>query len=145
MSYARERSVDHPSRGTGPALRTRSAVTNGKRLHVDRPGDTRWARRFRDVLGAILSDLGGVDGLSEGQRQLARRCALICIECERMEGQVAGGVEIDLETYGQLTDRLGRALQRLGLKRQPRDVTPTLDGYLRSKSNGCDLKAEEEA
>ena len=36
-----------------------SAVTNGKRLHVVAPGDTRWARRFRDILGQIIADLGG--------------------------------------------------------------------------------------
>jgi hypothetical protein len=63
----------------------RSAVTNGKRLHVEAPGDGAWSRRFRDVLSEILSDLGH-DGLSEGQRQLARRCATIAIACERMEG-----------------------------------------------------------
>ena len=32
--------------------------------------------------------------------------------------------------YGMLTDRLGHAFHRLGLKRQPRDVTPTLSEYL---------------
>jgi len=101
-------------------------VSNGKRLHVVQPGDTAWARRFRDVLAEITSDLGGADLLSEGQRQLARRCATIAIACEKIEGEAAAGAEIDLETYGKLTDRLGRALQRLGLKRQPRDVTPTL-------------------
>jgi hypothetical protein len=99
----------------------RSAVTNGKRLHVVRPGDTAWARRFRDVLVEILSDLGH-DGLSEGQRQLARRCATIAIACERMEGEAAAGNEIDLDVYGTLTDRLGRTFQRLGLKRQARTV-----------------------
>jgi hypothetical protein len=31
--------------------------------------------------------------------------------------------------YGMLTDRLGRAFHRLELKRQPRDVTPTLSEY----------------
>jgi hypothetical protein len=97
-------------------------VTNGKRLHVVRPGDTAWARRFRDVLAEITSDLGGADLLSEGQRQLARRAATISIACERLEGDAAAGAAIDLETYGKLTDRLGRTFQRLGLKRQPRDV-----------------------
>lgn len=96
----------------------RSAVTNGKRLHVVRPGDTAWARRFRDVLHEILSDITGPEGISEGQRQLARRAATICIACERMEGEVAAGGEINLEAYGQMTDRLGRAFYRLGLKRQ---------------------------
>src|SRR5262245_14101316 len=110
-----------------PPSRHRSAVTNGKRLHVVQPGDTAWARRFRDVLAEIISDLGGHDGgLSEGQRRLARRCATIAIACERMEGEAAAGAAINLEEYGRLTDRLGRALQRIGLKRVPRDGTPSL-------------------
>jgi hypothetical protein len=110
-----------------------SAVTNGKRLHVVRPGDTAWARRFRDVLAQIIGDLGGADLLSEGQRQLARRCATISIQCEKMEGEAAAGNDIDLEQYGRLTDRLGRGFQRLGLKRQQRDVTPTLEEYVAAK------------
>jgi hypothetical protein len=58
-----------------PTLKAqRSAVTNGKRLHVVSPGDTAWSRRFRDMLSEIISDLGH-DGLSEGQRQVARRAA----------------------------------------------------------------------
>jgi hypothetical protein len=102
----------------------RSAVTNGARLHVAKIGDAKWARRFRDILAEILSDLGGPDsGLSEAQRQLARRCATIAIACERLEGEAAAGNEINLEVYGTLTDRLGRCFQRLGLKRQARDVT----------------------
>jgi hypothetical protein len=48
-----------------------------------------------------------------------------------MEGEAAAGNEIDLEQYGTLTDRLGRCFQRLGLRRQPRDVTPTLSDLLR--------------
>ena len=108
----------------------RSAVTNGKRLHVVSPGDTKWARRWRDVLAEIISDLSGPEGLSEGQRQLARRCATIAIACERMEGEAAQGNEIDLDAYGTLTDRLGRALQRLGLERRAKDIGPTLGDLL---------------
>jgi hypothetical protein len=121
------RPVSGPTRSASdrPARRDqRSAVTNGKRLFVVRPGDTAWHRRFRDILCEIISDLGGADaGLSEGQRQLARRCATIAIACEKMEGEAAAGNNIDLETYGQLVDRLGRAFQRLSLRRRPRDVT----------------------
>src|SRR5262245_1537458 len=114
------------------APKARSAVTNGRRLHVVRPGDTAWARRFRDVLAEIVSDLGGADVLSEGQRQLARRAATISIMCERLEGAGAAGHDIDLDTYGTLTDRLGRCLQRLGLERRSRDVTPSLGDLLRA-------------
>jgi hypothetical protein len=102
----------------------RSRVTNGKRLFVEADGRGPWARRWRDVLAEITSDLGGPDLLSEAQRQLIKRAATLCIMCERMEGQAAEGTEIDLEIFGTLTDRLGRTLQRLGLRRVPRDVTP---------------------
>ena len=40
------------------------------------------------------------------------------------------GERIDLDLFGKLTDRLGRVLQRLGIKRTPRDVTPTVDEYI---------------
>jgi hypothetical protein len=120
---------------TGPvglSPRSRSAVTNGKRLHVVAPPDNKWQRRFRDVLAEIISDLGR-EGLSEGQRQLARRCATIAIACERMEGEAAAGNPIDLDAYGTLTDRLGRAFQRLGLKRRAKDVGDlTLGDLLRA-------------
>jgi hypothetical protein len=51
-------------------------MTNGSRLFMDETIDyrSREARRFRDILSEILSDLG-TDGLSEGQRQLTPRRA----------------------------------------------------------------------
>jgi hypothetical protein len=36
----------------------------------------------------------------------------------------------DLAAYGALTSHLARTFNLLGLKRQPRDVTPTLRDYL---------------
>lgn len=110
--------------------RGRSRVTNGKTPFVEADGRGPWARRWRDVVAEITSDLGGADLLSEGQRQLARRAATISIACERMEGEAAVGNKIDLEEYGRLTDRLGRAFHRLGLERRAWDVTPTLGDYL---------------
>jgi hypothetical protein len=37
---------------------------------------------------------------------------------------------VDVTAYGTLTGHLTRALKTLGLKREPRDVTPTLQNYL---------------
>jgi hypothetical protein len=67
------------------------------------------------VLAELLHEIEprGPDFMIEGQRQLARRIATLSIACERMEGLAAEGEEIDLIAYGTLTDRLGRALQRL--------------------------------
>jgi hypothetical protein len=124
--------------------RVRSAVTNGSRLHVVPPGDGKWARRFADVLAEIISDLSGPDGLSEAQRQLARRAATIAIACERLEGEAAAGNEIDLELFGALTDRLGRCLQRLSpsLERHTRDITPpSVQEYLAHKAKQLNTEA----
>jgi hypothetical protein len=127
-----ETAHETPGIRSGSAARSptlRSKVTNGRCAFVEADGRGPWARRWRDVLAEILNDLGGADLLSEGQKQLARRCATISIACEKMEGHAAECIEINLDEYGQLTDRLGRALQRLGLKRQARQVE-TLNDYM---------------
>jgi hypothetical protein len=110
----------------------RSRISNGSAILDGIDGRSREARRFRDVLGEIVSDLGGHDMLSEGQRQLARRCAMLAVECEKIEALGVAGQTIDLEQYGQLTDRIGRCFQRLGLERRAKDVgTPSLSDLVR--------------
>ena len=61
----------------------------------------------------------------------------------RLPSAAASGKEIDVDRYGMMTDRIGRAFQRLGLKRTAKDVTPSLDDYLQQrrldieKENNC--------
>jgi hypothetical protein len=112
--------------------KAKSRVTNGSTLFVESDRRGPWSRRFRDILNQIIDDVRPADGdLSEAQRQLARRCATIAIECEKMEGKAAAGEDIDLMAYGTLTDRLGRCFQRLGIKRVASDGR-TLGGILRA-------------
>jgi hypothetical protein len=118
------------------APKGRSKVTNGRQLFIDGDARLKVSRRFRDVLASIAADLGGVDRLSEGQKQIARRCAMLSVECEIMESAAVAGQPFDLDAYGQLTDRLGRAFQRLGLKRVMHDVTPDLGAYLTATAAG---------
>jgi hypothetical protein len=49
------------------------------------------------VFNEITNDLGGPELLSEGQRQLIRRCATLSVECEKLEGLAVMGDEIDLD------------------------------------------------
>ena len=114
----------------------RSAVSNGTRLFcVDGlDGRSQTARRFRDLVETIGNDLGGVDHLSEGQKQLIRRAATLSIMAEAMEADAVRNLAFDGEAYGVLCDRLGRCLHRLGLERKARDVTPTLQSYLAAKA-----------
>jgi hypothetical protein len=108
-----------------------SKVTNGSKLFLPGvDGRSSLARRARDVFDNFCRDLGGYDILSEAQTQLCRRAAMISIKCEEMESHGANGEQIDLDIFGKLTDRLGRTLQRLGIKRIPKDVTPTLAQYI---------------
>lgn len=118
---------------------SRSKVSNGKTLFVaEVDARSREARRFRDVLAEIVSDLGGADVLSEGQRQLARRAAMLSVQCEALEAEAVAGKRIDLDLFGQMTDRLGRAFVRLGLRRKQKDVTPDLKTYLKQRASNDD-------
>jgi hypothetical protein len=117
----------------------RNRVTNGNALFIEGEQRSKAAKRFRDIVSAVTADLGGADRLSEGQKQLVGRCSLISVECERMEARSVAGEDIDLELFGTLTDRLGRTLARLGLRRVPKVVeTPSLEQYLAAKYSAKD-------
>ena len=112
----------------------RSRVGNGKTLLTMVDGRSATARRFKDLVEDIAADLGGKDHLSEGQRQLIRRAAMLSAESERMEALAARGeAEFDIDLYGMICDRLGRLFGRLGLERKSKDVTPDLRSYLAGK------------
>ena len=113
--------------------RRRSAVTNGTRLFVDGDGNSAWSRRFRDLVASHVSDLGGIDRLSESQRSLVRRVSAIEVELEQMEGRLSMGEEIDLDMYTRSASHLRRILESLGLQREPRDVTPPLQDYIKGR------------
>jgi hypothetical protein len=79
----------------------KSRVTNGSKLLPLADGRSVSARRFRDLVDDISRDLGGQDHLSEGQRQLIRRAAMLSAESERMEAMSARGEPgFDIELYG---------------------------------------------
>jgi len=113
-------------------------VSNGSKLLPLADGRSVTARRFRDLYEDIAVDLGGLDQLSEGQKQLIRRAAMLSAESERMEAQAARGeAEFNIDLYGMICDRLGRLFGRLGLERRPRDMTPDLRTYLAAKDRAA--------
>jgi hypothetical protein len=114
------------SKADSLAPHSRSKVTNGHSLFVEADGRSAWARRCKDLFEAHVSDLGGVERLSEAKKQLVRRCATLEIELERMEGELAEGKPVDLDIYGRATGNLRRILESIGLDRVSKDVTPTL-------------------
>jgi hypothetical protein len=115
----------------------RSAVTNGKTLFAE-GGDNRsaWARRLRDVLELHVADLGGADAISEAERSIVRRAAVLTVELERLESAFAEGkgTPSDLDLYQRTAGNLRRLLEAVGLERRTRDVTPDLQTYLSGKA-----------
>jgi hypothetical protein len=105
---------------------------------MDRAVDGRsgWARRLRDLIALHLSDLGGEDLASEAERSIVRRAATLTVELERLETSfaLAGEAQPDqLELYQRVSNTLRRHLEAIGIKRVPRDVTPTLEQYLANR------------
>jgi hypothetical protein len=100
--------------------------------------------RFHSLLVNIVNDLGGKGALSTGQLQLAKRCAWVSVQCEALERK-----EIfepaDVTAYVSMMSNLARTLKTLGLKRQPRDVTPTLQSYLEARKRQIEAEAEKDA
>src|SRR5260221_9871833 len=95
--------------------RTRSRVTTGRAVFVEGDGNSRWARRYRDLISAHCQDLGGQTVLSEAKISLIKRVSTLELECEQAEGKLSMGEEIDLDLYQRMLNTLRRALEALGL------------------------------
>jgi hypothetical protein len=111
--------------------KARSAVSNGVDLL---PGivDARCtlARRFRDIVSAIVVDQGGEDRCSESRKQLIRRFAAAAVLAEQMESKLVNGEEINISEHAQLCSSLVRICQRIGINRRLKNITPALPDYL---------------
>jgi hypothetical protein len=124
----------------GAKAHTRSRVSNGRDVLPDVDGRSVIARRYRDVIGAILVDQGGEDQCSESRKQLIRRFAAAAVLAEQLESKLANGEQISISEHALLSSTLTRLAQRIGINRVAKAV-PSLDEYL-STSN---IDAEEPA
>jgi hypothetical protein len=110
-------------------------LTNGAILPgID--GRSTWARRLRDLVALHVADLGGDENISEAERAIVRRAAVIITELEIMEREfaLANGAPdlVTLEAYQRACNTMRRLFEAVGLQRRSRDVTPTLTEYLRA-------------
>lgn len=119
----------------------RTRLSKGKQTFLDSSVDGRTliARRFREVLASIVSDLGGADAMSEAEMVLARRAVTLVVTCETHESKLAETGKLDSEAYLPCVNALAKLLNALGLKRRPKHVGPSpLEGYHASNSNSRD-------
>jgi len=111
----------------------RSRVSNGADILPGVDGRSIVARRFRDIVAAIVVDQGGPDQISEAREQLIRRFAAAAVLAEQLEAQLAMGEEIDINQHALLCSSLVRLAQRIGIDRRMRNVVPTLAEYIATK------------
>jgi hypothetical protein len=107
--------------------KSRSALTNGKRLLHGVDGRSPWVRRCKDIIAAHVADLGGEANTSAAERSIIRRAAVLTTELERLEVRFAQAGEAsaeDLDIYARIAANLRRLLEAIGLQRRPRDLTP---------------------
>jgi hypothetical protein len=113
----------------------RSALSNGRLLAPEVDGRSMWARRLADLVALHLSDLGGLDAVSEAERSLVRRVATLEIELEKLEASFAQAGQADpadLDLYSRVSGNVRRILESLGLKRVAREINP-IQQYIEAK------------
>lgn len=110
----------------------RSRITNGSILPgVD--GRSTWARRLKDLIALHTADLGGVEAISAAEASILRRAATLTVELERLELVFALAGEAtpeQIDIYSRVSNTLRRHLESVGLKRVPRNVTPSVADYV---------------
>jgi hypothetical protein len=109
----------------------RSRVSNGAELLPDVDGRSIIARRYRDIMSAIVVDQGGADQISETRLQLIRRFSAAAVLAEQMESRLANGEQIDVSEHALLVSSLVRIARLIGIDRVPVDISPTLHDILR--------------
>ena len=117
-----------------PKPEGRSRISNGKDLLPGVDGRSLVARRYRDISSAILTDQGGADACSESRVQLIRRFAAAAVLAEQLEARLANGEDISIAEHALLCSTLVRVARQIGINRAAKDITPTLDQYLRGRS-----------
>jgi hypothetical protein len=85
------------------------------------------ARAARELIAMLSTDLGGDEQLSAGERQLVQRAAMCGAIVADFEARWVAGEPIALNEYLSAVNVQRRVLATLGLRREPRDVTPSLD------------------
>jgi hypothetical protein len=118
------------------SITNRSRVTNNAGLLAGVDGRSAAARRYHDLIVAVVNDQGGADRCAEVRLQLIRRFSATSVLAEQLEAAMARGETIDVQQHALLCSSAVRLAQRLGLGRRLKEITPTLAQYLE--------KAEEE-
>jgi hypothetical protein len=119
----------------------RRPVSGPKRRLLTRDaldGRTRARKLFDSIVAGIESDLGGRERLSTVEVALIEAFAGATVHVHDLNARLMLGQKIDLTQHSAAIGSLVRIASRLGTGRRPRDVTPTLQEYLRTRAVDSD-------
>lgn len=115
----------------------RSAISNGRQIFKDVDHRSSWMRRLRDLILDQTNDLGGEEHVSEAEKLLVRRAAMLTLQLEFLEQSWADDYEgrappSSLENYQRNTNTLRRTLEVLASG----SVRPQHDGVFAKDVTG---------
>src|SRR5215217_3145441 len=84
----------------------RSAVSNGSALLPDVDGRSSMARRYRDLLCELQSDVGGDP--SGAQSAIIRRACTLAVVCEQAEAELLAGSKLNVGEFVTAVNSLRR-------------------------------------
>jgi hypothetical protein len=110
----------------------RTAIANGHGLLPGIDGRSLIAKRYGEIISAMLIDQGGADRISEARMQYIRRFTAAAVLAEQLEARLANGEEIDATEHALLCSTLVRVGNKIGLDRTLKDIgTPDPLDYAR--------------
>lgn len=113
-----------------PTFGTRQG--NGTALLPGVDGRSIMARRYRELVAAMESDLGG--DLPAAKQAIVLRAATLIAWAEQAEAHFVKTGEMDVQQFTTAVNALRRLLADIGLERVARDV-PSLDEWLRKRES----------
>jgi len=112
---------------------SRSKLSNGTRLLQNVDGRSSSARRFRDLVRAYETEVGG--NLTEVERGLIRQAAALTFKAETLQSDLVNGNPVDGDQLIRLTGTAKRILSAIGEKASKRkEPAPTLADHLRKRA-----------
>jgi hypothetical protein len=113
-----------------PKKKGRARITNHRDL-LPKVADGRasHARRFRDLVRALIADMGGIENCNEVQLGFVRRLAAATVLSEETEARVVNGEAVDIEVFCNLASTTLRLARCLGVKRPSKEM-PAYEEYM---------------
>jgi hypothetical protein len=127
-----------------PSPATRSAVSNGTRLHQKVDARSAGARRFRDLIRAYEDEVGGT--LTESEMALVRQSAALTMQAEAMQADLVNGLAVDADQLIRISGTAKRLLGAISAKAADRKpVGQTLQEYAaqRAAQRAAEIEAIE--